>query len=130
MRILHVLPPAPAGGLERVVHALAIGQQRAGHHVTAVPLIDEWTLDHPFAIPLVRENIDIYPIVAPRRSYRRERSMLAALFASMTPDIVHTHNYHADVVAGPVAARTGIATVATAHGFTGGSWRNRVYERL
>lgn len=127
---MHVLAPAPAGGLERVVHALAIGQCRRGHDVVAVPIVEKWVPDHAFAIPLSRENVEIVPVSVPRRGYVRERSILAELFRSRLPDLVHTHNYHADVIAGPVARRAHIATVSTAHGFTGGPWRNRVYEQL
>lgn len=130
MRIMHVLAPARAGGLERVVQALAIGQQRRGHEVITVPLIDAWDAAHPFAVPLTREHVEISPVVASPRAYLHERAQLRELFRSRAPDVVHTHNYHADVVAGPVAARADIATIATAHGFTRGSWRNRLYEYI
>ncbi len=56
MKIAHVLAPAPAGGLERVVQALAIGQQRRGHHVMVLPIVEESIDDHPFAVPLVRAD--------------------------------------------------------------------------
>lgn len=130
MRIVHMLAPAHAGGLERVVHALAIGQQRMGHQVLAVPIIDAWPADHSFAAPLVRENVEVRPLILPARAYRRERSALASLFRDVVPDVVHSHGYHTDVVGGGVARRAGIATVSTAHGFTRGPWRNRLYEHL
>jgi glycosyltransferase involved in cell wall biosynthesis len=130
MKIVHVLAPADAGGLERVVHALAIGQHRLGHRVVAVPIVDEWTSDHPFAGPLARANVEVTPIVVPARAYRRERSELATQFRQVAPDIVHSHGYHSDVLAGGVARSLGVATVATAHGFTRGGWRNRGYELL
>jgi glycosyltransferase involved in cell wall biosynthesis len=44
--------------------------------------------------------------------------------------VVHTHGYRADLQAGAVARRLGLATVSTVHGFTGGDWKNRLYERL
>ena len=125
-----MLAPAHAGGLERVVHALAIGQQRMGHHVVAAPIVDAWPADHSFAAPLVRENVEVRPLIFPARAYRRERSALAALFRDVVPDVVHSHGYHSDVVGGRVARRAGIATVSTAHGFTRGPWRNRLYEHL
>jgi glycosyltransferase involved in cell wall biosynthesis len=126
---MHVLAPAHAGGLERVVHALAIGQQRAGHEVIAVPISEQW-IDHPFALPLMRAGVDVRPLTMPPRSYGRERAALADLFRQAAPDIVHSHGYHADVVAGDVARAAGSATVSTAHGFTQGPWRNRLYEML
>lgn len=130
MKIAHVLAPAHAGGLERVVHALAIGQQRLGHHVVAVAVVEAWTDEHPFAAPLARANIEIRPIVVPARAYRREWSELGRVLRELAPDVVHTHGYHTDVIAGALARRAGIAAVSTSHGFTRGPWRNRVYESI
>jgi len=130
VKIMHVLAPAQAGGLERVVHALAIGQQTAGAHVTVVPIVEAWTSDHPFAVPLVRAGVEIQPVVQAPRAYFRERAELTRIFRSERPDIVHTHNYHADVIAGLAARQAGVASVSTAHGFTRGAWRNRAYEYL
>jgi glycosyltransferase involved in cell wall biosynthesis len=130
MKIMHLLAPAPAGGLERVVHALSIGQHRRGHHVTVAPIADTFSADHSFAVPLLREQIDVRPIVVPARAYRRERAAIRGLLAEVKPDVVHGHGYHANVVNGDIVRRAGIATVATAHGFTRGPWRNRFYEWL
>jgi glycosyltransferase involved in cell wall biosynthesis len=44
--------------------------------------------------------------------------------------VVHTHGYRPDVVDAGPARRLGIPTVTTVHGFTGGDWKNRLYERL
>lgn len=130
MKILHLLAPAPAGGLERVVHALAIGQQRGGDRVIVVPIAEEWSEESAFAAPLTRAGVEIRPLVLPPRAYRAERRALRRLFADERPDVVHSHGYHTDVVAGDVARRAGAATVSTAHGFTRGPWRNRLYEHL
>lgn len=130
MKIMHLLAPAHAGGLERVVHALSIGQHRRGHRVIAVPVADTFSSDHSFAVPLTREKIEVRPIVVPGRAYRRERAAVKALLDEFKPDVVHSHGYHTDVVDGGVIRGSGIATVATAHGFTRGPWRNRVYEWL
>ncbi len=64
------------------------------------------------------------------RDYRAERRAVAALCASLHPDVVHTHGYRADVVDAPAARSAGAATVTTVHGFTGGGWKNRLYEWL
>lgn len=47
---------------------------------------------------------------------------------AIKPDVVHTHGYRPDVVAGSAARRSAIPTVSTVHGFTGGEWKNRFYE--
>ena len=43
---------------------------------------------------------------------------------------MHTHGYHVDVVDAGAARRAGVRTVTTVHGFTGGDWKNWIYERL
>jgi glycosyltransferase involved in cell wall biosynthesis len=41
---------------------------------------------------------------------------------------VHTHGYRPDILDAPVARGAGVATVTTAHGFTGNTLKNRFYE--
>src|SRR2546429_211481 len=55
---------------------------------------------------------------------------VAAACNRLRPTIVHTDGYRPDVVDASVARRRGIPTVTTVHGFTGGGWKNGLYERL
>ena len=66
----------------------------------------------------------------PGRAYLRERAAIARLLREVRPDVVHTHGYRPDVLDAGVARGQGIAVVTTVHGFTGGGWKNRVYEWL
>ena len=129
VRVLHVLAPAEAGGLERVVESLAAGLQAQGeeHHVTAVL---NHRPEHPMVAPLRAAGVTVHPLPVPPRAYRVERMGIESLCRQVHPDIVHTHGYRADVVDAPIARRLGIRTVSTVHGFTGGGWRNRMYELL
>lgn len=129
VRVLHVLAPAEAGGLERVVQSLAAGLQAHGeeHHVAAV--LDH-LVEHPMFAPLRAAGVRVHPLLIPARAYRVERTAIESLCRQIDPDVVHTHGYRADVVDAPVARRLGIRTVSTVHGFTGGGWRNRAYEVL
>jgi len=130
LSIVHVLAPAPAGGLERVVHALATGQVRRGHQVTVASVVTE--ADHPFPLVFDGTGVASAPIIVPGRGYRQERAAVRALTARVGADVVHTHGYRADVVDAGAArsGRSGVRTVTTVHGFTGGGWRNRFYEAL
>ncbi len=130
LSIVHVLAPAAAGGLERVVHALATGQARRGHRVTVASVVTE--ADHPFLLALEGTGVTSSPIVVPGRGYRQERGAVRAITADVGADVVHTHGYRADVVDAGAArsAGRGVRTVTTVHGFTGGGWRNRFYEAL
>jgi glycosyltransferase involved in cell wall biosynthesis len=130
MTLLHVLAAGEVGGLERVVRALATAQRRAGHHVAVAVLVEPSRAEHPFVRSLEGRDIEIVAIQVAPRSYLAERAAIADLCRRLRPDVVHTHGYRPDVVDSGVAQREEIATVTTVHGFTGGDWKNRLYERL
>lgn len=130
MIILHVVAPGEFGGLEQVVQALASGQQRGGHRVHVAALLDSQRWDHPFVISLRRAGVPVTGFPLASRAYLRERAEVRAVCRRLRPDIVHTHGYRPDVVDAPIARRLRIPTVTTVHGFTGGGWKNRFYERL
>jgi glycosyltransferase involved in cell wall biosynthesis len=130
VNIVHLLAPAKAGGLERVVQGLAIGQRDRGHNVVIVAVVQAPMIEHPFRLPLDRAGIDVREIVIPHRAYRQERRAVAKLCAEVAADVVHGHGSRPDVVNGDVLRRLGIATVSTNHGPTAGPWRNRLYEHL
>ncbi len=131
MRILHVAAPARVGGLEAVLQALAVGQREAGHDVRVAAVLDGSDGDgHPVADALAEARVPVTRLALPRRAYLGERAAVRDLCARLRPDVVHTHGYRADVVDAGVARRLGIPVVTTVHGFTGGGWKNRLYERL
>jgi len=127
--ICHVVAPAPSGGLEAVVAALAAGMARRGHRVRILALLDPGGTSDALA-PAVRAGVELVEIRLPPRSYRNEARRVAEQLASASPAIAHTHGYHADLVGDRSARAVGAPTVSTVHGFTGGSWRNRLYEWL
>jgi glycosyltransferase involved in cell wall biosynthesis len=129
--VMHVLAPASFGGLERVVQELAVGYAQRGHRVTVAAIVNpNGSQGHPFVAECSSRSIPLVSIEAPPRAYAEERERLRELFSQWAPDLVHTHGYHADVIAAPLARALGKATVSTFHGFTGGDLRNRVYEWL
>ena len=130
LAILHVLAPADVGGLERVVEALASGHQARGHRVAVAAVFAPGRAEPPLLASLRRSGVDVRPVALAGRSYLRERASIARLCRDMHPAVVHTHGYRPDVLDAGVARRLGVAVVTTVHGFTGGGWRNRLYERL
>jgi glycosyltransferase involved in cell wall biosynthesis len=128
--VLHLVAPSAVGGAERVVHALATGQRRAGHRVSVAAVLGRGVVNHPFVGPLVEAGVDVVPLRLPPRAYLRERAAIEDICRRFRPDVVHTHGYRVEVVDAGVAHRLGIPTVATVHGFTGGDWKNRLYQRL
>jgi glycosyltransferase involved in cell wall biosynthesis len=128
--VLHVIAPGDVGGAERVVHALAAGQHQAGLGVRVAAVLANGADQHPFLTPLDQAGVEAIPLRFPPRAYGRERAAIAELCRRLRPDVVHTHGYHVDVVDSGAARRAGVPTVATVHGFTGGDWKNWIYERL
>src|SRR5213592_4457880 len=130
MIILHIVAPAEFGGLERVVHGLACGLRGAGHEVHVAAVLTGPRPSPSFLTPLDAADVQTHALVLPVRGYLRERRAIAELCRNVRPDVVHTHGYRPDVVDAGVARRQGLPTVTTVHGFTGGGWKNRLYERL
>src|SRR5262245_59997143 len=131
MRIAQILAPAPFGGLERVVSQLSVGLARRGHEVYSLILVEEGNSPLPgFVTELSDAGVRVEPVRTPHRAYMRERNRVRDLLESISPDVVHTHGYHADILLRSVAQRLSIPTLATVHGFTGGDWKNRLFEWL
>lgn len=130
MQILHVLAPARVGGLERVVEALSVGHARKGHSVHVAAVVGSRRDAEAFLRPLHSQGVHTYPIVIPARAYLRERAAIRALCNDLAPAVLHTHGYRPDILLAGLAKRLRIPIVTTVHGFTGGGWRNRLYEAL
>lgn len=130
LSILHILAPGQVGGLESVVTLLASGQARAGHLVRVAAIVPAKRSADPWLTSLLAAGVQTAAIVAPGRSYRAERASVRELCLEVATSVVHTHGYRPDVIDAGVARKLAIPTVTTVHGFTGGDWKNRLYERL
>jgi len=108
---------------------LATEQRAAGVHVAAV-LQPHEASDHPFIASLRGADIPVTTIEVGSKHYYKEYSALRGVISRLSPSIVHTHGYRADIVGGIAARRCRVPVVSTVHGFTGGSWRNRMNEKL
>jgi glycosyltransferase involved in cell wall biosynthesis len=125
--ITHVVAPAPFGGLEQVVYALATGQAAHGHDVKVIALIGREP--GPLVERLETARIRVQ-CLSFGRHYLRERRELSRLLRAGGPAVVHTHGYRPDVQGGAAAGRVEVPAVSTVHGFTGGDAKNLLYERL
>jgi glycosyltransferase involved in cell wall biosynthesis len=126
--VLHVVAPAAFGGLERVVTMLAGGMRGLGHDVHVTAIVDGRGAEQSFLVALAAAGVPTRALAVPGRAYGTERAAIAQLCREIRPDVVHTHGYRPDVVDAGVARRLGIPIVTTVHGFTGGGWKNRLYE--
>lgn len=113
------------GGAEKQV--LALAQRMAGreHSVTLVTLLPQAREEWPTTLPVIRLNL-----------HRNPFSLIAALMRSrrtlreLKPDIVHSHSFHANIVArlvSPFAGRP--AVISTIHNvYEGGRLRMFAYR--
>ncbi len=125
--LLHVLAPAPVGGLESVVRALAGGQVSRGHRVHAA-LVVEPGIVPALAASLESAGVETHVLELGARAYLAERAAIEGLAQFTGADIVHTHGYRPDVIAASAARAAGVKVVSTVHGFIGGSRRGRLNE--
>lgn len=118
------------GGAERVVQLMAVSQQGAGDDVTVAVLLDRQTSGDAFCGPMEAAGVRIHRWQVPARRYDLDHAHVTELCARLRPEVVHSHGYRADVVGARAARRLGIPVVSTAHGITGGGWKNRLYQYL
>jgi glycosyltransferase involved in cell wall biosynthesis len=118
------------GGLESVVVGLALGLHRGGAGVSVAAIVDAEPDRNPVIRTLREGGVPVHPIVVPRRGYIQEHRAVRRLLEAQRPDIVHTHDYRADLLHAPLARRMGIPTVTTIHGSSRMSWRTDLFEAV
>jgi len=130
-RVVHIIAPSRFGGAETVVRSLAQAQMANGLDVAVMVVMDARDgSDHPFVAAAQGDGLVVDCVRVPARGYRYERSAVAERLRAIAPSVLHSHSQRTDVLHGDVVRRLGVAAVSTVHGFTGGSLRNKVYERL
>lgn len=130
LSVLQVAAPSTAGGLEAVVLALSAALTARGHRVALVAVLDARTSTHPVVNRAGHLGVAVIPLALPSRAYLGEYRALRRIIAAFRPDVVHTHGYRADAIGRMAARSEGVGHVTTAHGFTGGGWKNRFYEAV
>lgn len=86
--------------------------------------------EHEFVLGLRADRVPVHVLQFPPRRYLSEIAAWYRLIRRLRPDVVHTHGARADVLGGLAARIARLPQVSTAHGFTGGDGKNRIYERL
>ncbi len=123
--VLHVIAPAPFGGAETALLALCRGLQEQIRPSVAI-LAD--ARSGPFIKQVESAGLPHTVVDSPSRNYLRDIRALRTLVRRDRITLLHSHGYRADAV-GLIAARLeSVPNVATAHGFTGGSLRNRINQ--
>lgn len=127
--VAHITAPAAFGGLERVVSGLT--RAMAEDHDVILILVLEPSIALPtWTAEIADAGVTVVPVRVAPRGYLAERRALLQTLRAHRVDVVHTHGYRPDVIAGALARRAGYPTVSTVHGFTRHGLRNRAYEWL
>lgn len=129
-RVLHVITPAAFGGLEQVVLQLATGRAARGFPTEVLALAGMGSDVPPIVEMLMAAGVRTTLARNPHRAYRAEQRAIQSAATAFGANVVHTHGYHPDVLAGRAARNTGSRLVSTAHGFTGGGRKNQFFEWL
>lgn len=127
--MLQAFTPGAAGGLESVVQVLGTGLARRGVELAVTAVLGQDTPEPPSVVALREAGVTVLVNRLARRSYRGEWAGHRARVEEFGPDVFHSHGYRADVLGG-WAAGSRACRVSTVHGFTGGDWKNRLYEQL
>lgn len=127
---MQLLAPGAYGGLERVVTQLSTGLARRGWPSAVVAILDAGAAEPPVLEEMRAAGVTIFPVPVPHRAYRLERNQVGQAVDQWRPEVANTHGYRADVNLRRVLQARRIPVVGTAHGFTGGGWKNRIFEWL
>ena len=109
---------------------LTTGRAARGLPTAALALIAEGSDAPPIVDMLLGNGVQTTVLRTPHRAYRQERRAIRSAALAFGANVVHTHGYHCDVLAGDAAREAGSGLVSTAHGFTGGGVKNRIFEWL
>jgi glycosyltransferase involved in cell wall biosynthesis len=125
MRIVYVLTSLGMGGAERVVLALARSMAQRGHAVALLvlrpPVAEQWPTDLPIVHMGMRKNpFNALMGLANGRRFLRE----------FRPDLIHSHSFHANVVARLLKGLAPPQVVSTVHNVYEGGWLRMLTYRL
>ncbi len=126
MRIVTVLTSLGVGGAEKQALAVAERMAERGHAVSLVVLrprlLEEW----PTRFPVVHLDIHKNP-ASVAAGFRRGRRF----FREFLPDVVHSHSFHANLLARLLAVGVPrAAVVSTVHNVYEGGWVRMMAYRL
>lgn len=130
-RVAHLIAPAPAGGAESVVAALAAAAPDTTRVFVLNQIADAPSSPSlPFTEQVRSRGADADEIRCGRRRYFAESRAVADLIANHGIQLLHTHGYHATVVGRLAARRAGVPVVATVHGYLSRNARERFYNAV
>jgi glycosyltransferase involved in cell wall biosynthesis len=128
MKVLHLTASTFHGGPERQILGLARSLP-AGVRTDFLSFAEGGRC-HPFLAAARRDGFAADALENDTPHLRAAVRELAGHLRRARPDVVFCHGYKANLVGRPAARRRGIPVVAVSRGWTGESWKVRLYEAL
>ena len=126
MRIVYMLASLGLGGAEKQALMLADRMAARGHFVTLVTLLPKAGEEWPTTLPVVRLDLNKNPLSLLAAIHRARRTL-----RRLKPHIVHSHSFHANIVARLVSPFALSPTViSTIHNVYEGGWLRMLAYRL
>ncbi len=128
MKIAHLISSSGLFGAEKVMLKLAVASKEQGHEPWVVAIDNR----HNPHLEVIREarllGLETHYIVSRGRFDFEAARNLADFVREKKIEIVHSHNYKADLLAFLASRKVRVRLVATLHGYIGRGWKLKVYE--
>ena len=112
-----------------MVRLLATGQRNKGYDVHVVSLLESGVAQPSLLADLTEAEVPVTVVSERPRAFLSQRRAVTRVCRALSPTVLHSHGYLPDVLSASLGG-LGAARVTTVHGFTGGGWKNRLYEFL
>lgn len=128
MNIVHLTASTFHGGPERQMLGLALALRDEARVIFAS--FPENGRCRPFLTAAAQQGFETVAIEHDSPRFRRSIADLTAMLQRVKADVLLCHGYKANLLGRIAARRCGIPAVAVSRGWTGESWRVRLYEAL
>ncbi len=130
MKVAHVISSGGLFGAEKVLLSLAQGMAQDGVLPWVVALKNSHNPHLEIVEEAARMGLKTAVIDVRGRLDLGAVSRLRAFIVSEGIDIIHGHNYKANMIAALASRKTGVPMMATNHGVIKGDWKLSLYEAL
>jgi len=125
MRILYVLTTLGVGGAEKLALALGERMEKRGHAVAVLVLMPPVKEQWPTSLRTLHLDMRRSPLSSLRGLMRARR-----FAAEFQPDLIHSHCFHANIVARLLGLGTRRPVISTIHNVYEGGWPRMMAYRL
>ena len=130
LKVVHLLAPTTLAGAERVLLNYVASHDTVRIDLIVATYVNIGRQRNSFTDELERLDIPFRRItIVPHKQVEVLRETVK-LLREEGADLVHSHGYRSDIVGYLAARAAGVRIVSTVHGWTGSSWKLRLYEKM